>query len=343
MSTSKRRKDGGGSDEEVGAGGPGPFSEEEVAAVTAPPAGDPELDEVDAADIDDSPEESETSFEKIVAKSRKLTDNQLRNVVESVLFVAPQPLTLDQLFDATGIEREKIERALQALQGERRDGLSGVVLHEVGGGWQLRTAPESAEYVRRFLKVKPQRLTRAAVETLALIAYRQPVTRPEIEDVRGVDSGAVLKALLDRRLIKIVGKKEEVGRPILYGTTREFLEFFALKDLSALPTLREFQELTEESREIVEREAPKPVSGILEELADKTFEQKLAEQDKASEAALEQLEQAIDQADTTSKTAAKILNPPQPPPEPGAPPAATPAPAEESPAPPPPTTSGSES
>lgn len=338
MSTSKRRGGGGDGEETTGTGGPSPFSEEEVAAVTAPPAGDPELDEVDAADID-SPEESETSFEKIVAKSRKLTENQLRNVVESVLFVAPQPLTLDQLFDATGIEREKIEKALHALQGERRDGLSGIVLHEVAGAWQYRTAPESAEYVRRFLKVKPQRLTRAAVETLALIAYRQPVTRPEIEDVRGVDSGAVLKALLDRRLIKIVGKKEEVGRPILYGTTKEFLEFFALKDLSALPTLREFQELTEESREIVEREAPKPVSGILDELSDKNFEQKLAEQDEASEAALAQLETAIDQADTTSKTAAKILNPPQPPPEPGATPAA-PAPAE-SPAPNPP--SGSES
>ncbi len=331
MSTNKKS--------DQGTGGPSPFSEEEVASVTEGPAGDPELDEVDAADID-SPEESETSFEKIVAKSRKLSENQLRHVVESVLFVAPAPLTVDQLFDATGIEREKIERALLALQGDRRDGISGIVLHEVAGAWQLRTAPESAEYVRRFLKVKPQRLTRAAVETLALIAYRQPVTRPEIEDVRGVDSGAVLKALLDRRLIKIVGKKEEVGRPILYGTTKEFLEFFALKDLAALPTLREFQELTEESQEIVEREAPKPVTGIVEELTDKNFEEKLAQQDQASEAALAELESAIDQADVTSKTAAKILNPPQPPPEPGASPAA-PAPTEPSSEPNPP--SGSES
>lgn len=309
MSTNKRppKKD------DEGTGGPSPFSEEEVAAVTAGPAGDPDLEDLDAADIDSA--ESETPFEKIVAKSRKLSENQIRNVIESVLFVTPQPLTLDQLFDATGIDREKIVPALSSLQGDRREGISGIVLHEVAGAWQLRTAPESAEYVRRFLKVKPQRLTRAAVETLALIAYRQPVTRPEIEDVRGVDSGAVLKALLDRRLIKIVGKKEEVGRPILYGTTREFLEFFALKDLSALPTLREFQELTEESQEIVEREAPKPVAGIVEELTDKGFEEKLAQQDEASEAALAELESAIDQADETSKTAAKILNPPQPAPE----------------------------
>lgn len=292
-------------------GGPSPFSEEEVEAATAPPAGDPEIEELDPADIDAT--EQEAPFEKIVAKSRKLTEEQIRVVLESVLFVAPQALSIDQLFDATGIDREKILVALMELLKLRSVGAGGVVLHEVAGAWQLRTAPESAEYVRRFLKVKPQRLTRAAVETLALIAYRQPVTRPEIEDVRGVDSGAVLKALLDRRLIKIVGKREEVGRPILYGTTREFLEFFALKDLSALPTLREFQELTEESREIVEKEAPiKGVEGIVEELGDKGFEEKLAQQDAASEAALAQLESAIESADETSKTASKILNPPQP-------------------------------
>jgi segregation and condensation protein B len=116
----------------------------------------------------------------------------------------------------------------------------------VAGGWQFRTDPDSGDFVRRFLRVKPHRLTRAALETLAIIAYRQPVTRPEIEDVRGVDSGAVVKALLERRLIKILGKKEEPGRPLLYGTTKEFLEFFNLRDLKDLPTLREFHELSEE-------------------------------------------------------------------------------------------------
>ncbi len=304
--------------DEVGAGGPAPFSEEEVAAVTQGPAGDPELDEVDAADID-APE-LETPFEKLVAQSRRLSAKQVKNVLESVLFVAPAALSLDQLFEATGIDRDKIAQGLESLQADRREGFAGLVLTEVAGGWQFRTAPESAEYVRRFLKVKPQRLTRAAVETMAIIAYRQPVTRPEIEDIRGVDSGAVLKALLDRRLIKIVGKKEEVGRPILYGTTREFLEFFALKDLNALPTLREFQELTEESREIVEREVPKPVAGIVDELADASFKARVAEQDKASEAALEALERAIDQADVTSKTADTVLNPPAAPPDGDAPP-----------------------
>jgi segregation and condensation protein B len=298
-------------DSSSGTGGPSPFSEEEIAQATAGPSSDPELDELDAAEIDAA--EQESSFERIVAKSRKLTATQERNVVESILFVAPQPLTVDQLFEATGIEREKLRAALGEVQGVRREGLSGVVLHEVSGGWQLRTAPESGEYVRRFLKVKPQRLTRAAVETLAIVAYRQPVTRPEIEDIRGVDSGAVLKALLDRRLLKIVGKKEEVGRPILYGTTREFLEFFALKDLNALPTLREFQELTEESLQIVEKETPASVKGLVAELSDPAFAQKLVENESASEAALVSLEEAMEKADVTSKTVARVLNPPEAP------------------------------
>ncbi len=305
MSTGKR------SGEEEGTGAPSPFSEEEVAAVTQGPVGDPEVEELDAAEIEAA--DVETPFEKIVARSRKLSEKQVRNVLESVMFVAPQPLSVDQLFESTGIDREKIQKALEELQGARREGIAGVVLHEVAGGWQFRTAPESAEYVRRFLKVKPQRLTRAALETLAIIAYRQPVTRPEIEDIRGVDSGAVLKALLDRRLIKIVGKKEEVGRPILYGTTKEFLEFFALKDLNALPTLREFHELTEEHQEIVEKEAPRGAAGTVAELADPAFAKRMEEADKASEGVLADLEQAIDRADETSKIADAVLNPPQTP------------------------------
>ncbi|HEX9103764.1 MAG TPA: SMC-Scp complex subunit ScpB, partial [Polyangia bacterium] len=119
-------------------------------------------------------------------------------------------------------------------------------LHQVAGGYQFRTNPENAQWVQKLLASKPVRLTRAQIETLAICAYRQPVTRPEIDEIRGVDSGGTLKTLLDRSLIRIVGKKEEPGRPILYGTTKEFLEFFNLRDLKDLPTLREFHELSEE-------------------------------------------------------------------------------------------------
>ena len=288
---------------------PSPFSEDEIAQATAGPEGDPELEEVEPANIDEQSPDLESQFEKIQAKSRNLSEDQIRTVIESVLFVSDKPLNLDQLFEATGIERSKIETALERLAGLRREGISGVVLYEVGGGWQFRTEPGSAEYVRRFLRVKPQRLTRAAVESLAIIAYRQPVTRPEIEEIRGVDSGAVLKALLDRRLIKIMGKKDEIGRPILYGTTKEFLEFFALKNLNALPTLREFHELTEEHQELMEKEDVKPVEGIVAELADNQFQLKLEEKAKASEAALEELEKALSTVEETAKSASEVLSP----------------------------------
>jgi segregation and condensation protein B len=291
-----------------------------VAAVTGPPQGDPELDAVDPANIDEAGE-SDTPFEKLQSQGKRMSADRTRTLVESLLFVADKPLTVDQLFDATGVERPRIVAALESLQGTRREGISGIVLHEIAGGWQFRTDPGTAEYVRRFLKMKPQRLTRAAVETVAIVAYRQPVTRPEIEDIRGVDSGAVMKALLERRLVKILGKKEEVGRPILYGTTREFLEFFALKDLSSLPTLREFHELSEEHQEIVEKEAPPPVVGTVAALADATFRAKLDAENEASEAALAVLEAAIAGADATSKVTEHLLRPvPEAQPTPALPP-----------------------
>jgi len=293
-----------------------PFSEAEVQSV-AQPAADAELDDVEPAEIDEQPVEFEP-FERLVQRSRRLSPERVRTIVESLLFVTDKPVTMDQLHEATGVERPRLRSALEELAGLHREGASGIVLTEVAGGWQLRTDPDSGEHVRRFLRVKPQRLTRAALETLAIIAYRQPVTRPEIEDVRGVDSAAVVKALLERRLIKILGKKDEVGRPILYGTTREFLEFFALKDLSALPTLREFHELSEEHRTLVDNEAPAPptTEGLVEELADPTFEQGLEAAAPGAEEAMEALEQAMEEAEARSKATAASLGTESPAPRP---------------------------
>jgi segregation and condensation protein B len=293
-----------------------PFSEAEVQSVASPPS-DAELEDVEPAEIDEQPVEFEP-FERLVQRSRRLPPERVRTVVESLLFVTDKPVTLDQLHDATGIERPRLEEALKQLGEIHRDEVSGIVLTEVAGGWQFRTEPESGEFVRRFLRVKPHRLTRAALETLAIVAYRQPVTRPEIEDVRGVDSGAVVKALLERRLVKILGKKDEVGRPILYGTTREFLEFFALKDLSALPTLREFHELSEEHRTLVDKEAPAPAGteGLVQELADPAFEQGLEEASPGAEEAMEALEHAMEEAEARSKAAAASLGTESAPPPP---------------------------
>jgi segregation and condensation protein B len=302
--------------------GQGPFSEGELAAVTAEPTHDAELDEVDAANIDE-PAVAEPA-EKGPPRGRRLTPERARTIVESLLLVADRPLSLDQLQQTTGLTREVLTRTLEQIAGHFREGISGIVLQEVAGGWQLRTDPGSTEDVRRFLQIKPQRLTRAALETLAIIAYRQPVTRPDVEDVRGVDSGAVIKALLERKLIRILGRKEEIGRPILYGTSREFLEFFSLRDLGSLPTLREFQELSREHQEIVEREAPAPAEPpSLASLADPGFRDTLASTQGEAEEALAALEDAISTADQRSKQASSTLAPAEPPPaaegDPGAP------------------------
>jgi segregation and condensation protein B len=166
-----------------------------------------------------------------------------------------------------------------------------------------------------MLHVKPMRLTRAAMETLAIIAYRQPITRPEMEDLRGVDCGAVTKALLERKLIRILGKKDEPGRPLLYGTTRDFLELFNLRDLTQLPTLREFQELSEENRKIVEEETPAPAAAIpLSTLQiDTATAERMAHAAAEHDQALDQLERAMGAADDTTKAVNNMLAPPAPP------------------------------
>jgi segregation and condensation protein B len=255
----------------------------------------------------------EGDLQLLAEAARLVTPEQACAAVEALLFAAEKPLDLASLREATQFEEAAIREAIAALQHRFAAGTAGVVLVDLGGRWQLRTDPQLAAYVRRLLQVKPLRLTRAALEALAIVAYRQPVTRPEMEDLRGVDCGAVLKALLERKLIRILGKKDEPGRPLLYGTTREFLELFSLRDLTQLPTLREFQELSEESRKIVEDEAPPPpIAGLTDLAQDAQAVEKLAQHTAESDAALAQLESAMDQADEQGKAAAHVLTPPPP-------------------------------
>jgi segregation and condensation protein B len=188
--------------------------------------------------------------------------SRLTSIVESLLFAADKPLTLKALGDLLGEhELGKVRAAIAGI--EEAYGHRGVQLQSVAGGWQFRTNPENATWVQKLLAQKPVRLTRAQLETLAIVAYRQPITRPEIDQIRGVDTGGTLKTLMDRLLIRILGKKEEPGRPMLYGTTREFLEFFNLSDLKDLPTLREFHELTEEHQaQVAALESVAPIGSI---------------------------------------------------------------------------------
>jgi segregation and condensation protein B len=181
---------------------------------------------------------------------------RLEAVIESLLFASDHPLTVNELKKLVG-ERDgaKITAAVTALQTARQE--TGINVISVAGGWHLRTNPTNVAWVSRLIAGKPQRLSRAMLETLAIVAYRQPITRPEVDDIRGVDCGPVLKTLLDRGLIRMIGKKEDVGRPILYGTTPEFLRTFSLRDLTELPTLREFHELGADEQAEVDAKAPR--------------------------------------------------------------------------------------
>jgi segregation and condensation protein B len=175
---------------------------------------------------------------------------QLKHLVEALVFASDKPLTIARLRQLTRVsDTRRLEQALAQLAADFS--ARGLVLQQVSGGYQFRTRTQLAPWVQQLIAGRPVRLSRAQLETLAIIAYRQPITRPEIDDIRGVDSSATLKLLIDRALIRILGKREEVGRPMLYGTTKEFLDFFSLGDLRELPTLREYSELTDESRRVM--------------------------------------------------------------------------------------------
>jgi len=174
-----------------------------------------------------------------------LEDHQLKSAIEALLFVSGNPLSLDRLkclFESAA--PEQIETQIQALRQEYDERGAGIMLAEVAGGYQLATRPENVSWIRKFSSVKVStKLSKAALETLAIVAYKQPITRTEVEAIRGVNIGGILRNLMERRLVKIVGKKDVPGRPMMYGTTPEFLQYFGLKDLSGLPTLKEFREL----------------------------------------------------------------------------------------------------
>ena len=188
----------------------------------------------------------------------EISVNRLQSILESLLLVSDKPLSLSRLVEILPEATEaSIREALSQIQIIRGEESSGIDLVEVGGGFQFRTKPDNSPWIFLLNKAKPIRLSRASLETLSIVAYRQPVTRPEIDEIRGVDSGPVLRHLLERNFVRILGKREEPGNPLIYGTTKEFLEFFGLNTLSDLPTLREYSELGQESMEKLEQLLPK--------------------------------------------------------------------------------------
>ena len=171
--------------------------------------------------------------------------DEIKSILESLLFVADGPQSVQRLAEVLDpVDKELIHELLHELRQDFEAQNRGIRLVEVAGGYQLRTPKANAEAVKKFLGGRPARMGKATLETLAIVAYRQPITKAEIEAIRGVDVDGVITTLLERNLIRAVARKDVPGRPFLYGTTLEFLQLFNLKDLSQLPTLKEMEEIS---------------------------------------------------------------------------------------------------
>lgn len=170
---------------------------------------------------------------------------ELKPAIEAILFVADEPIPFNQLCKILGdVNSADVYATIVELMGEYEARNSGLELREIAGGWRISTRPQHHEFIRKYLKSKPSaRLSLPALETLAVIAYKQPVTVPEVLEIRGVSSSSAIKTLLEKRLIVTKGRKETVGRPMMYGTSKEFLIQFGLRDLNELPSIEDFEEL----------------------------------------------------------------------------------------------------
>jgi segregation and condensation protein B len=237
-----------------------------------------------------------------------LSEERLHGIIESLLLISPDPVPVARLVEVIRIEdadteESAVKAAIRSLVDAYAEGpLSsrGIRVEELASGLQWRTVRENSAFVRRFLAAKPHRLTKPSLETLSIIAYRQPCTKPEIESIRGVDAGAAIKNLLERELIKIVGKREEVGRPILYATSPKFLELFGLKKLNELPSLREYHELDEAHQQEVD-----DLTSLQELAAAASF---LVDED-AADRELETLDEAVRAAERVKEQTDATLKP----------------------------------
>ena len=190
------------------------------------------------------------------AMAQTIAERELRGIVESLLFVSPEPLSVQLLVAILGdVTKADVAQALRGLGEELEQEGRGVRLVEIAGGFRLVTKQEYATWIKRLDKTKSTaKLSRSALESLAIIAYKQPIVKSEIEEIRGVETSGVVRTLLERKLVRIVGRKEVPGRPIMYGTTKFFLEHFGLNDLTQLPPLREFTELGESDQSLLPME-----------------------------------------------------------------------------------------
>lgn len=199
---------------------------------------------------------SEETKDTDIPNWSELSIARRRSIIEAVIFASEQPVQISEISKILGVSKKEIAVIVDSIIISTKNHDRGIVLEEISGGLVFRTKPELSIWLKLWIKARPMKLSRASMECLAIIAYRQPSTRAEIEEIRGVDSGTIIKNLLEKQIIRILGRKEDVGRPILYGTTKEFLQIFGLKDLSALPTLKDIKSLLERTT------GPKPLSEV---------------------------------------------------------------------------------
>lgn len=298
-----------------------PAAEDPREEPTAPPdeIADPGLEEVDVAtamaeeELPPADDDSEVEQPGVDYTPRE----GLCEVIEALTFVSHEPMTVAkvrEMYRLEGIEvpAPEVKRAFEQLMERWNDPArspgGGLTLVQSGGGLRFRTDAKTGHVVRRMFAERPQRLSRAALETLAIIAYRQPLTRPQVDEIRGVDSSGALKALMDRRLVRVLGKADDVGRPLLYGTTKTFLEFFGLTSLRDLPTLKQIQELDDSSiGPLLQNEAR---AAVVMDLFDPQRDRLVSEEtDQESRDALAALEAALGQAVEIAKKAGPDAKP----------------------------------
>ncbi len=199
-------------------------------------------------------------------------------VIEALIFASESPLPLEKICAVLdGVDKTEVKDALDKLIAAYEERQSGISIQEVAGGFQFRTRPELALWIKKLKGTKPGSLSPAALETLAIVAYRQPIVKAEIETVRGVDVSAPLKGLLEKKLIRIMGRKDAPGKPIIYGTTKKFLEVFNLKELTDLPTMRELTEITEQ-QSALDLETAEENAGEQETITQESFEKQISQE-----------------------------------------------------------------
>jgi len=271
-----------------------------------------ETAELNQEELELSSEEGQKEQKEIEATAPfvPLHRDDLPAIFEAFIFASSEPLTLPMLkecLEGQGYEftkaeiKEALNRTLEKWNNPERVNGQGLELVQLAGGYIFRTNPKWGFVVRALLKEKPQKLSPSQLEVLAMVAYRQPVTRIEIEEIRGVDSSAAMRRLLNLKLIKILGKSEGLGRPLLYGTTKHFLELFGLNSLHDLPTLKEYKELGK-GADLSKEEANKDLSGTIVDLFADAKDQMFSDDtEKLSQEALESLEKALGAVVSTAK------------------------------------------